>query len=230
MTNKEILSAALKSDYLSELSVFEALPDYRMSRSFDRKMHKLIREYLKRKNRENTVYKRRTRVRLLAIAIIIATVALGTGSVVLLQYWDTFRLRGVGNNEYAFEVSDPESAPAEILDKYRITADLSGYKKEVISDSDMDYWVVYTDDSGKTICYNQFTKIMADSMQIGLGDDVQVMPEKTDIGDYTALYYVSANGVQNLMWDNGDYIFELSAEGLSKEETKALALSVKKTE
>lgn len=230
MTNKEILSAALKSDYLSELSVFEALPDYRMSRSFDRKMHKLIRAYLKRKNRENTVYKRRTRVRLLAIAIIIATVALGTGGVVLLQYWDTFRLRGIGNNEYAFDVSDPESSPTEILDKYRITADLSGYKKEVISDSDMDYWVVYTDDSGKTICYNQFTKIMADSMQIGLGDDVQVMPEKTDIGDYTALYYVSANGVQNLMWDNGDYIFELSAEGLSKEETKALALSVRKTE
>lgn len=227
MTNKEILSAALKSDYLSELSVFEALPDYRMSRSFDRKMHKLIRAYLKQKNRESTVYKRRTRVRLLAIAIIIATVALGTGGVVLLQYWDTFRLRGVGNNEYAFDVSNPESAPKEILDKYRITADLSGYKKEVISDSELDYWVVYTDDSGKTIWYNQFTKTMADSLQIGLGD-VQIPPEKTDLGNYTALYYVSANGVQNLMWDNGDYIFELSAEGLSKEEAKALALSVKK--
>lgn len=144
MTNKEILSAALKSDYLSELSVFEALPDYRMSRSFDRKMHKLIRAYLKRKNRENTVYKRRTRVRLLAIAIIIATVALGTGGVVLLQYWDTFRLRGIGNNEYAFDVSDPESSPTEILDKYRITADLSSYKKEVISDSDLDYWCYLT--------------------------------------------------------------------------------------
>lgn len=227
MTNKEILSAALKSDYLSELSVFEALPDYRMSRSFDRKMHKLIRAYLKQKNRESTVYKRRTRVRLLAIAIIIATVALGTGGVVLLQYWDTFRLRGVGNNEYAFDVSNPESAPKEILDKYRITADLSGYKKEVISDSELDYWVVYTDDSGKTIWYNQFTKTMADSLQIGLGN-VQIPPEKTDLDNYTALYYVSANGVQNLMWDNGDYIFELSAEGLSKEETKALAISVKK--
>lgn len=229
MTNKEILSAALKSDYLSELSVFEALPDYRMSRSFDRKMHKLIRAYLKQKNRESTVYKRRTRVRLLAIAIIIATVALGTGGVVLLQYWDTFRLRGVGNNEYAFDVSNPESAPKEILDKYRITADLSGYKKEVISDSELDYWVVYTDDSGKTIWYNQFTKTMADSLQIGLGN-VQIPPEKTDLDNYTALYYVSANGVQNLMWDNGDYIFELSAEGLSKEETKALAISVKKIE
>ena len=229
MTNKEILSAALKSDYLSELSVFEALPDYRMSRSFDRKMHKLIQAYLKQKNRESTVYKRRTRVRLLAIAIIIATVALGTGGVVLLQYWDTFRLRGVGNNEYAFDVSNPESAPKEILDKYRITADLSGYKKEVISDSELDYWVVYTDDSGKTIWYNQFTKTMADSLQIGLGN-VQIPPEKTDLDNYTALYYVSANGVQNLMWDNGDYIFELSAEGLSKEETKVLALSVKKIE
>ena len=227
MTNKEILSAALKSDYLSELSVFEALPDYRMSRSFDRKMHKLIRAYLKQKNRESTVYKRRTRIRLLAIAIIIATVALGTGGVVLLQYWDTFRLRGVGNNEYAFDVSNPESAPKEILDKYRITADLSGYKKEVISDSELDYWVVYTDDSGKTIWYNQFTKTMADSLQIGLGN-VQIPPEKTDLCNYTALYYVSANGVQNLMWDNGDYIFELSAAGLSKEEAKALALSVKK--
>ena len=103
----------------------------------------------------------------------------------------------------------------------------SGYKKEVISDSELDYWVVYTDDSGKTIWYNQFTKTMADSLQIGLGN-VQIPPEKTDLGNYTALYYVSANGVQNLMWDNGDYIFELSAAGLSKEEAKALALSVKK--
>ena len=57
---------------------------------------------------------------------------------------------------------------------------------------------------------------------------MKVFPEKTPLGKYTEMYYVSADGTQNLIWDNGDYIFELSADGLSKEETKALALSVRK--
>lgn len=40
MTNDEKIAAALKSDYLSELSVFEALPDCKISHSFERRMQK----------------------------------------------------------------------------------------------------------------------------------------------------------------------------------------------
>lgn len=229
MTNDEKIAAALKSDYLSELSVFEALPDYKISHSFDRRMQKLIRSYIKEKNKDRVIGRRRIRIRLLIAAIIAATVALGTGSAVLLHYWDTFKLKNVGNNEYAFMVDNPESAPLQLTEKYMISADLSKYKKEIISDSEINYWTVYTCGEDKTIGFNQVTKDFANSTQIGFGD-VQVFPEKMPLGDYTAMYYVSASGVQNLIWDNGDYIFELSADGLSKEETKALALSVKKEE
>lgn len=229
MTNNEMIAAALKSDYLSELSVFEALPDYKISHSFDRRMQKLIRSYIKEKNKDRVINRRRIKMRLLIAAIIAATVALGTGSAVLLQYWDTFKLKNVGNNEYAFIVDNPESAPLQLTEKYRISADLSEYKEEIINDSEFDYWVTYTCGENKTIWFNQITKDFANSTQIGFGD-VQVFPEKIPLGKYTAMYYVSANGTQNLIWDNGDYIFELSAEGLSKEETKALALSVRKEE
>ena len=42
MTNDEKIAIALKSDYLSELSVFEMLPNSRMRSGFDRRMKKII--------------------------------------------------------------------------------------------------------------------------------------------------------------------------------------------
>ena len=226
MTNDEKIAAALKSDYLSELSVFEALPDCKISHSFERRMQKLIQSYFKEKNKDSIMNRRRIKIRLLIAAIIAATVALGTGSAVLLQYWDTFKLKNVGNDEYRFLVDDPNSAPLQLTEKYTITTDLSEYKKEIINDSEFYYWAVYTCEEDKTIWFSQVTKNYANSTQIGFGN-VQVFPEKTPLGKYTAMYYVSADGTQNLIWDNGDYIFELSADGLSKEETKALALTVR---
>lgn len=109
MTNDEKIAAALKSDYLSELSVFEALPDCKISHCFERRMQKLIQSYLKEKNKDSIMNRRRIKIRLLIAAIIAATVALGTGSAVLLQYWDTFKLKNVGNDEYRFLVDDPNS-------------------------------------------------------------------------------------------------------------------------
>lgn len=47
MTNDEMIAMALKSDYLSELSVFESLPNIRIRHGFDRKMRKMIKSYYK---------------------------------------------------------------------------------------------------------------------------------------------------------------------------------------
>ena len=44
MTNDEKIAIALKSDYLSELSVFETLPNSRIRPGFDRRMKKMISE------------------------------------------------------------------------------------------------------------------------------------------------------------------------------------------
>ena len=42
MTNDEKIAIALKSDYLSELSVYEMLPNSRIRSGFDRRMKKII--------------------------------------------------------------------------------------------------------------------------------------------------------------------------------------------
>lgn len=44
MTNDEKIAIALKSDYLSELSVYEMLPNSRIRSGFDRRMKKMINE------------------------------------------------------------------------------------------------------------------------------------------------------------------------------------------
>ena len=68
MTNDEKIAIALKSDYLSELSVFEMLPNSRMRSGFDRRMKKMISESYT--DTAKTVRRRRVKLRL-AIAVII---------------------------------------------------------------------------------------------------------------------------------------------------------------
>ena len=72
MTNDEKIAIALKSDYLSELSVFEMLPNSRMRSGFDRRMKKMISESYT--DTAKTVRRRRVKLRL-AIAVIIAATA-----------------------------------------------------------------------------------------------------------------------------------------------------------
>ena len=69
MTNDEKIAIALKSDYLSELSVFEMLPNSRIRSGFDRRMKKMISESYT--DTAKTVRRRRVKLRL-AIAVIIA--------------------------------------------------------------------------------------------------------------------------------------------------------------
>lgn len=69
MTNDEKIAIALKSDYLSELSVYEMLPNSRIRSGFDRRMKKMISESYT--DTAKTVRHRRVKLRL-AIAVIIA--------------------------------------------------------------------------------------------------------------------------------------------------------------
>lgn len=77
MTNDEKIAIALKSDYLSELSVYEMLPNSRIRSGFDRRMKKMINESYT--DTAKTVRHRRVKLRLAIAVIIAATAALATG-------------------------------------------------------------------------------------------------------------------------------------------------------
>lgn len=91
MTNDEKIAIALKSDYLSELSVYEMLPNSRIRSGFDRRMKKMISKSYT--DTAKTVRHRRVKLRLAIAVIIAATAALATGGTILLKHWDTFAVK-----------------------------------------------------------------------------------------------------------------------------------------
>ena len=96
----------LKSDYLSELSVYEMLPNSRIRSGFDRRMKKMINESYT--DTAKTVRHRRVKLRLAIAVIIAATAALATGGTILLKHWDTFAVKE--NDKYSvILISDAEN-------------------------------------------------------------------------------------------------------------------------
>ncbi len=225
MTNNEKIAMALKSDYLSELSVFEALPDSRLRLGFDRQMKKMI-----NKNYVDTsavIRHRRVKMRIAIAVIIAATAALATGSTILLKHWDTFAIKE--NSKYSLlMISDAENSPHSIETYYEPDFDKTGLIPIVFEKSVYGYGIEYKseDDSGRIISYLQSVKEMMEKAHLGT-EDAQVPPEKIEFGNISALYYVTHDGSNVLIWDDGEYIFHISTSGYTKEETVDIAMSLK---
>ena len=226
MTNDEMIAMALKSDYLSELSVFESLPNIRIRHGFDQKMRKMIKSYYK--DEQKIKSHKRIKLRILIAAAIIAAVTAATGAAVLIQYWDTFTLKYADDN-YILSVTDTENAPLTIEEIYRPDYDLSDYVKTIVSDSEQNYTAVYRCEDDRSVIFSQTTKEAVGTVYYGAGN-VQIKPEKIQIGDCTAMYYTTGSGEVTVVWDNGDYLINIATHGLSKQEAFAIADSVKKVD
>lgn len=225
MTNNEKIAMALKSDYLSELSVFEALPDSRLRLGFDRQMKKMInKNYI---DTSAVIRHRRVKMKIAIAVIIAATAAIATGSTILLKHWDTFAIKE--NSKYSLlMISDAENSPHSIEAYYEPDFDKKGLISTIFEKDEYGYGVEYrsNDGSEKIISYLQSVKEMMEKAHLGT-EDAQVPPEKIEFGSINALYYVTHDGSNVLIWDDGEYIFHISTSGYTKEETIDIAMSLK---
>ena len=213
MTNDEKIAIALKSDYLSELSVFEMLPNSRIRSGFDRRMKKMISKSYT--DTAKTVRHRRVKLRLAIAVIIAATAALATGGTILLKHWDTFAVKE--NDKYSvILISDAENSPQRITRYYEPDLDKTEYA----------YIVEYINKHGKQLIFTQCTRSQMENAQIGT-EDAQISPEKVELGDKSAMYCVSKKGMAFLVWDNGEYMFHITATGFSRDELFRTAMSLK---
>lgn len=154
MTNDEKIAIALKSDYLSELSVFEMLPNSRMRSGFDRRMKKMISESYT--DTAKTVRRRRVKLRLAIAVIIAATAALATGGTILLKHWDTFAVKE--NDKYSvILISDAEDSPQCITRYYEPDLDKTAYATRLIEKTEYAYIVEYINKHGKQLIFTQCT-------------------------------------------------------------------------
>lgn len=163
MTNDEKIAIALKSDYLSELSVFEMLPNSRIRSGFDRRMKKMISKSYT--DTAKTVRHRRVKLRLAIAVIIAATAALATGGTILLKHWDTFAVKE--NDKYSvILISDAENSPQCITRYYEPDLDKTAYATRLIEKTEYAYIVEYINKHGKQLIFTQCTRSQMENAQI----------------------------------------------------------------
>lgn len=157
--------------------------------------------------------------------IIAATAALATGGTILLKHWDTFAVKE--NDKYSvILISDAENSPQCITRYYEPDLDKTAYATRLIEKTEYAYIVEYINKHGKQLIFTQCTRSQMENAQIGT-EDAQIPPEKVELGDESAMYCVSKKGMAFLMWDNGEYMFHITATGFGRDELFRTAMSIK---
>jgi len=97
-----------------------------------------------------------------------------------------------------------------------------GFKKTSVEDYNTTVFIIYTNDKGEEIIFDQ-TYITNDKMII---DTEGTIMEKLWVGGCEA-YYVSNKGRNGIMWFRDEYLFSISSEAIGKDELIKMAESVK---
>ena len=199
---------------------------HRFSWRYKRRKRAIIKAYQQSLNRPQEFESRYRKISFrqrLCLAILVAvTAALLTGAGVVVTYYiGGIRAEQQSTHTDAFAM-DWENAPLTLEKTFRITYDLNEYRKEVVCDDEFEYWEDYTN-GNYYIDFIYTTKEMFQNSRLNTEDTVI---EARKIGDYDALYFIRSSGTQCLVWDNGDYIFELQFN-IDFENALNIALSIK---
>lgn len=105
---------------------------------------------------------------------------------------------------------------------------MSEFTENVILDDELTYFVEYEDkEKGIKVSFKQDTKHGVTMM---LNTKDKDPPIKVTVNGCNGIYYESKYGNPVLIWDTGDYLIDLSAHGVGKNELFSLAKFVQKVE
>lgn len=202
--------------------IFSDIPktNYKIRRSFDRRMKKMIRSYLADNTLDKSVHKSKKRWRYIIIIAVTLVLTITAAAVVCynniaLEKHDTFSL---------LHIEDTEKAPENIEQEYVITAGIDGYMRYTFYNSDGCMVEEYKDGDSQII-FSQMTFSHFNGTRINT-ETAEDAITAVDVNGITALYF--ENGMDNmLVWNNDEYVFSFQANKLGKDELIALSESVK---
>lgn len=224
MTNDEKIALALEKALNDDIAEYEKLPDHSFSPEFERKMKALFKNGI-------TEEKQKSRLRIgrrLPAAVIIALSAFLLMGATTAAYvlWNNFHVQDRGLYSL-LNITDVEDCPKTLEERYELTADLSGFTKNVISDNDLSYYVEYDNiEKGIHIAFSQDTKNSA----IALNTEDALLPREATVNGFNGIYFETKYGTKELIWDTGDYLISLSVKGISENDLFELAKFVQKVE
>ena len=225
MTNDEMFAAALEQALADEIAECEKLPDHKFSRGFDRKMKKLIQSGIAE---ERHTSRSRIGRRLPVAVIIIISVFLLAGAAATTYYlWHNFRLQDHGLYTL-LNITDVESCPNTLEERYRLTADLSGFTENVLSDDEIMYFVEY-ENKEKGIKFSFIQEIKRGNTMVLNTEDTDP-PIEVTVNGYDGIYYETKYDDCVIIWDIGDYLLQIGAKGIGKNDLFSLTKFVQKVE
>lgn len=228
MNNQEVFAAALQNALAADIAEYEKLPDHIFSRRFERKMKKLLYTPQPVFQLNGRHIPLRKSVVIAMLAVILAVLITGAAFAVY-RLWEQYRIEDNGLFSMLY-ITDIENAPKTLEEEYRIGADMSGYAERVIQDDEYCYLVEYTlPDSKVTIIFSQATKEFSEQAMINT-ENALITPTEITINGCKGFYFMTYYGSHYVLWDNGDYIVDMSAYGISKDELISLAETVQKVE
>lgn len=231
MTDDIIIAQALEAELRADIQAYDKLPQYKVPRSLDKRISKLIRNSEKtqktKRQRKPVTLKRR----LLIVAIIVAVMAVLTGGITVItrnlgaftvKQYDVFSM---------LTISNIEDSPLVLTEKYRLVMDDSQYTKKVIDDYEFTSTMFYSDKAnGKYLCFSQSVKGMYETMRLNTENAI-TYPETVKLdNNRNAIYFETYNREKVLIWELDESIIEISASGFSKNELIELSKFVQKVE
>lgn len=197
-----------------ELTEYSDMPMFKTSKKHDRAMRRIFKRYERntRGLRPGAEIKTRTVRKRIVVALVVIILAVFTGFTA--AYFISRGFRGRVYSEYTelFPINT-ENCPEYIEAKYYLPELPEGF--EVIqTDSTpvFDYIAYVNNQTGQTIAFKQWVKPEYDSTHLNTekGELVEV-----EINGHPGVFLDFSNDEQYstlVIWDNGDYILEISAE------------------
>lgn len=216
---KNALFDALAPEY--EQKLYAQTSEHSFSPEFEKKMEKLV------KHRSKPYYKL---INSFGKRVACVTATLLIASSVTILSVDAFResfanlIVNVYEKFSAVSSEEPTNSPDTIEDIYEITYDLSDYTVDYKEYTKYSRNISYINND-ISIDFRQCTKKMYNVKLNTEGAEISTV----NIGEYEAMYYRDNHNYDNVIWDNGDYIMQLSSN-IGKDELINIAKSVKKVE
>lgn len=228
MNEQDIFAMALQSELERDIAEYQEIPDHSFSRRFERRMKKLLYTPQPAFELGGRRIPLRRSVVIAVLAIFMSALLMGA-TLAVYKLWEQYHIEDSGLFSMLY-ITDIENAPKTLEEEYRIGADMSGYTQRVVQDDEYCYMVEYSmPDSDKTVIFSQTTKEFSEQAMINT-ENALVMPVEITVNGYKGCYFMTYYGSHYILWDNGNYIIDMSAYGIGKDELILLAETVQKVE
>lgn len=227
MNIDELIAEALKHDLENDLDMYTSIPDHHFSFGFERKMKKLFSRSTNSPSLKTPLFSFRKSLKL---ALIVAITALVTGAAfVSYKLWDNYRIRDM--RVYSFlDIVDIDDAPTTIKERYSVSVSADGYFENVLLNDEYNYWVEYTQqENGMSFSFQQTVKSSYQNVLLNTEDSLE-NPSEILINGCPGIYFETHDGEKCIIWDQGDYILDVSGYEIGKYELIGIAESVQKVE